>query len=214
MSSVEVEDGIPVVEIDKSPTVFHWGLSLQYSLPYMNANVLEVGGPEFLRHLIPLVEVNVHHTSREYPLWRPYNDRDHRSGNYLYVEIFSARRRGFDPYQFGKRKTCRRDRDSCIFYLDDIFPDSIGRPLFAPPDWVSAKRSLLRSAPVSRHAPFPYAFHHRGFRLRVGGERRFGACVLGSGRFHLSAERFPVRPAKSGSFSPRAWSRPFPMCMS
>ena len=37
------------------PTTFNWGFSLQYSLPYYNSHVGEIGN-EFLKHLIPTVE--------------------------------------------------------------------------------------------------------------------------------------------------------------
>jgi hypothetical protein len=44
-------DGDPIA------TTFDWGFTLQYSLPYFNAHVAEIDN-EFLRHLIPIVEVN------------------------------------------------------------------------------------------------------------------------------------------------------------
>jgi hypothetical protein len=40
---------------DLFPTTFNWGFSLQYSLPYYNSHVGEIGN-EFVKHLIPLVE--------------------------------------------------------------------------------------------------------------------------------------------------------------
>ena len=49
--------GNNIVSVTNNPTFFNWGLSLQYSLIYMNSNVLELQ-PEFLRYLVPLVEVN------------------------------------------------------------------------------------------------------------------------------------------------------------
>ena len=40
---------------DMFPTTFNWGFSLQYSLPYYNSNVGEIGN-DFFKHLIPTVE--------------------------------------------------------------------------------------------------------------------------------------------------------------
>jgi hypothetical protein len=53
---VDPETGLAAVDIDHDPTFFVGAFSLQYSLIYMNSNVIEL--PEFMRNLIPLVEVN------------------------------------------------------------------------------------------------------------------------------------------------------------
>jgi hypothetical protein len=35
-----------------------YSASLQYSLPYLHANVIDLGLPDFFSHLIPIVEVS------------------------------------------------------------------------------------------------------------------------------------------------------------
>lgn len=44
-------------DFEQHPILLKSGLTIQYSLPYANANVSSVGGPELLRHLTPLVEI-------------------------------------------------------------------------------------------------------------------------------------------------------------
>src|SRR6185369_8148581 len=41
------------------PRVFTWGGTLQYSLPYLKANVVDLGLPDFINRLIPIVEVSM-----------------------------------------------------------------------------------------------------------------------------------------------------------
>lgn len=44
-------------DVDRHSISIKYGFSIQYSLPYLHANVSPIGGPEMLRHLTPLVEV-------------------------------------------------------------------------------------------------------------------------------------------------------------
>src|SRR5205823_9394165 len=41
---------------EANPRVLTWGLALEYSLPYLAAHVRDLGLPEFVNHLTPLVE--------------------------------------------------------------------------------------------------------------------------------------------------------------
>jgi hypothetical protein len=43
-------------DFERNPRVFDWGFTLQYSLPYLNANVSAIDGPDFLKRLTPIVE--------------------------------------------------------------------------------------------------------------------------------------------------------------
>jgi hypothetical protein len=40
------------------PQTVSYSASLQYSLPYLHANVIDLGLPDFFNHLIPIVEVS------------------------------------------------------------------------------------------------------------------------------------------------------------
>ncbi|WP_036259849.1 hypothetical protein [Methylocapsa aurea] len=139
--SFDPETRLNTVDIERSPTALNWGFSLQYSLPYMNSNVLAIDN-EFLKHLIPLVEV-----SFSTPI---ANIGPTGSGNSHVTigtinpgVIYSAR-----YFQIGIEALIPVNADSgkhvgaiaqLHFYLDDIFPDSLGKPLFAPEGFVSAR---------------------------------------------------------------------------
>jgi hypothetical protein len=142
--SVEVDpdSGLNIVNIEHSPTFFNWGFTLQYSLPYMNSNVKEIDNA-FLKHLIPLVEVafatpvaNIGPSVIGEPthlttgLVNPgvlYIDKYFQLGVEAQIPINSAS---------GKHVGVIAQLH---LYLDDLFPDTIGRPLFAPEGFVSSR---------------------------------------------------------------------------
>ncbi|MCI0467040.1 MAG: hypothetical protein L0Y57_08555 [Beijerinckiaceae bacterium] len=143
---VEIEDNLPIVEIEKSPTVFHWGLSVQYSLPYMNANVMEVGGPEFLRHLIPLVEFSFLTPVANIPVGGHTTTGFVAPGILYASRYFQLAAEALIPINAASGKHVGVIAQ-LHFYLDDIFPDSIGRPIFAPPDYVSPSAAYYAAHP-------------------------------------------------------------------
>lgn len=121
----------PVHDVDGAgepvPTALEGGLSLQYSLPYLTAQIGDPGLPAWTEKLIPLVEFT-------------FDDPVRNRG----VERFSATIRPGVIY-VGKRVQLGAeaiipandeagDKIGFIlqlhFFLDDMFPHSIGRPLF------------------------------------------------------------------------------------
>ena len=103
------------------------GLSLQYSLPYLTSQVRDFGLPGFFNRLVPLVEV-----AYSSPASKPSN-----LGTQVVVApgfIYAA-----DSYQIGIEALIPANRASGRFvgvitqfhvFLDDLFPTSIGKPLF------------------------------------------------------------------------------------
>src|SRR5271169_2375742 len=47
------------IDTEFHPRVLVWGGSLQYSLPYLKSAVVDLGLPDFVNHLIPLVETSL-----------------------------------------------------------------------------------------------------------------------------------------------------------
>src|SRR5258708_19907055 len=41
------------------PRVVNWGATIQYSMPYLKSAVVDLGLPDFVNHLIPLVEATL-----------------------------------------------------------------------------------------------------------------------------------------------------------
>ncbi len=122
--------GDPNVEIDRHPTLLNWGFSLQYSLPYRNAHIEAVDGPSFLKRLVPLVEVALVSPVATIP------DGGHTTLGTVNPGILYEG----DAYQIGVEAIFPINSASgkhpglivqLHLFLDDIFPNSIGRPLFS-----------------------------------------------------------------------------------
>lgn len=103
--------------------VLEWGGAVEYSLLYLTNNVRDIGLGRFASRLTPLVEFNLQSPIQGYTtgtinpgiLW---------SGQYMQF--------GVEALVPVNAQTGRNIGmiAQLHFYLDDIFPDSIGRPLF------------------------------------------------------------------------------------
>jgi hypothetical protein len=113
-------------EVERHYKTLQWGLTVQYSLPYLQANVRDIGlGAPFDR-LVPIVEM-----AFETPLGGP--DRK-TTGTINPGLIWTGQQ-----VQLGLEAQIPINRQSgkgvgvllqVHFYLDDIFPNSIGKPIF------------------------------------------------------------------------------------
>jgi hypothetical protein len=116
------------VTVTRNPGVLQWGATLQYSMPYLKSVVVDLGLPDFVNHLIPIVE-----TQFSTPVWNTSDSGTKTTGT-VNPGIFYVGK----TYQIGIEALVPINRDSggnigvigqLHFYLDDIFPNSIGRPL-------------------------------------------------------------------------------------
>ena len=125
--TVKVDGDEVEVEIERHPNVVKWGFALEYSLPYLTSYVRDPGLPSFMRRLIPLVELEL-----ETPIDRgqgglttgTVNPGIIWAGRFFQVgveAVFPINERS------GKNVGVR---GMLHFFLDDLFPTSIGRPLF------------------------------------------------------------------------------------
>ena len=112
------------------PRVLVWGGSLQYSLPYLKSAVADLGLPDVVNRLIPIVEASL-----QTPVANTLTSGTVTTGTINPGVIYVA-----DKYQIGVEAIVPINRQSGTgvgaiaqlhFYLDDIFPNSIGRPIFA-----------------------------------------------------------------------------------
>ena len=118
------------VDTEFNPRVLVWGASLQYSLPYLKSSVTDLGLPDFFNHLIPLVEASL-----QTPVGNTATSGTLTTGTINPGVIWVG-----DKFQVGIEAMIPVNRQSgsnvgaiaqLHFFLDDIFPNSIGRPLFA-----------------------------------------------------------------------------------
>ncbi len=113
-------------EPEDNPRTLVWGVALQYSLPYLQAHVRDVGLPPFLAHVTPLVEAS---------LQTPLTGADRTTTGTINPGLVWAGRR----FQIGAEAMVPINAASgrhvgaviqLHMYLDDILPHSIGRPIW------------------------------------------------------------------------------------
>ena len=118
------------VNTTHNPVFLDWGLTFQYSLPYLNAHVRQIDGPDFLRSLTPIVEA-----AFQSPIANLAGTGARTTGTINPGIIYSA-----DTYQFTVEAMVPINKASgkhvgviaqLHFFLDDIFPNSLGKPLFS-----------------------------------------------------------------------------------
>jgi hypothetical protein len=125
---------------NRTPTVLTYGATLQYSLLYMNSFVHEV--PEFFRRLVPDIEVvlstPVSNIGPSVPLSVPGT---HETTGTWGPGLYYFFRVGPFSGELGAVATIPINHASgrhvgalaiLDFFLDDMFPDSLGKPLFGP----------------------------------------------------------------------------------
>jgi hypothetical protein len=110
------------------PQVLAYGGSLQYSMPYLKSQVKDLGLPDFINHLIPLVEAQF-----STPVANNLGNSSVTTGTINPGVIWVG-----SYFQVGLEAVIPVNRDSGTgvgflgqihLYLDDIFPKSYGQPL-------------------------------------------------------------------------------------
>ena len=118
--------------IDLHPQFLNWGLSLQYSMPYLKSAVYDFALPDFFNRLIPIVEA-----SFQTPVANFAGTNLKTTGTINPGVIYVT-----NYFQVGIEALIPINRDSgrnvgaiaqLHFYLDDIFPTTIGKPIFGGP---------------------------------------------------------------------------------
>jgi hypothetical protein len=116
------------VTLEHNPGVLQWGGTLQYSMPYLKSAVVDLGLPDFVNHLIPIVE-----TQFSTPVWNTSDSGTKTTGTVNPGVIYVGK-----TYQVGVEALVPINRESgsnvgvigqLHLYLDDMFPNTIGRPL-------------------------------------------------------------------------------------
>ncbi len=111
------------------PQQLVYGASLQYSLPYLKSEVIDLQLPDFFNHLIPIVEVNLT-TPVANNFGNPYTTTGTVNPGVIWVGSY---------FQVGFEAMIPINRESgsgvgvlgqLHLYLDDMFPTTVGQPLF------------------------------------------------------------------------------------
>jgi hypothetical protein len=110
------------------PQTVSYSASLQYSLPYLHANVIDLGLPDFFNHLIPLVEATF-----QTPVANNFGNSYVTTG-FVYPGVIWVG----SYFQVGLEAIIPINKESgsgvgvlgqLHFYLDDMFPNTFGQPL-------------------------------------------------------------------------------------
>jgi hypothetical protein len=126
---VDPDTGAVTADVEVHPDVLVWGGTLQYSMPYLKSNVVDLGLPDFINRLIPIVEVAL-----QTPVANTITSGTVTTGTVNPGFIYAA-----NKFQIAAEAIIPINRASGTgvgamvqlhFYLDDIFPTSIGRPIF------------------------------------------------------------------------------------
>jgi hypothetical protein len=126
---VDPDTGDPTVDTEFNPRVLNWGGTVQYSMPYLKSAVYDLGLPDFFNRFIPLVEATM-----QTPLSNTFTSGTLTTGTinpgFLWVG---------NGFQVGVEALIPINRQSGTnvgviaqlhFYLDDLDPRGIGKPIF------------------------------------------------------------------------------------
>jgi len=126
---IDPDSGEPTVDTEFHARVLNWGGTIQYSMPYLKSAVIDLGLPDFINHLIPLVEANL-----QTPVANTFSSGTVTTGTVNPGVIWVGR-----TFQVGLEALIPINRQSGTnigvigqlhFYLDDIDPRGIGKPIF------------------------------------------------------------------------------------
>jgi hypothetical protein len=125
---------IPTNSFDVAQNIFIpqqlvYGASLQYSMSYLKSEIVDLGLPDFINHLMPIVELSLT-TPLANNFGNPYTTTGTVNPGVIYVR---------STFQVGLEAMIPVNRASGTgvgvlgqvhLYLDDMFPSTYGQPLF------------------------------------------------------------------------------------
>jgi hypothetical protein len=124
---IDPDTGDASLDIERHSNAIQYGLAIQYSLPYLTSNIQDLGLPVWMNRLTPLVE---------FRFTQPVDNRfgEQTTGTINPGIIWSGQsiQLGIEAIIPATRATGKNVGviAQVHFYLDDIFPQTLGRPLF------------------------------------------------------------------------------------
>lgn len=126
-TSVDPDTGEAVSQVERNPHVLQVGLSLQYSLPYLQSFVQDMGLGAPWNRMIPIVEI-----AAQKPLDRVDDRGWTGTVNPGVLWVGRTMQLGLEAVVPVNRASGRGVgvQAQLHFFLDDLFPATLGRPLF------------------------------------------------------------------------------------
>ncbi|MGH9807661.1 MAG: hypothetical protein ACRD9W_10445 [Terriglobia bacterium] len=127
-STSQPDEVTGLIDTVPNPHSIVWGGTLQYSMPYLKSSVRDYGLPAFINRLIPIVELSLGSEVSN------FDGEVKTTGTVNPGVIYAA-----DKFQLAAEAIIPINRASgddigvigqMHFYLDDIFPQSLGKPIF------------------------------------------------------------------------------------
>jgi hypothetical protein len=131
-ASVDPDSGEQAIDTEFNPRILNWGATLQYSMPYLKSAVVDLGLPDFINHLIPIVEASL-----QTPVSN-FAGLDLKTIGTINPGVLWVG----NTFQVGVEAIVPVNRQSGTsvgviaqlhLYLDDLFPTTIGKPIFGGP---------------------------------------------------------------------------------
>ncbi len=125
--TVKIEGDEVEIETERHPNILQWGFVVEYSIPYLQSFVKDVGLPAPFNRMIPLVELNF-----DNPLDRGMAGKSTGTVNPGIIWAGKFIQIGLEAIFPINDRTGKNVgvRAQLHFFLDDLFPKSLGRPLF------------------------------------------------------------------------------------
>jgi hypothetical protein len=129
---IDPDSGNVTADTEFHPRILNWGGTIQYSMPYLKSAVVDLGLPEFINHLIPLVEATL-----QTPVANTLTSGTLTTGTINPGVIWVG-----STFQIAIEALIPINRQSgsnvgviaqLHLYLDDIDPRGIGKPIFGGP---------------------------------------------------------------------------------
>jgi hypothetical protein len=126
---IDPDTGDATFDTEFHPRVLNWGFSLQYSMPYLKSAVVDLGLPDFVNHLIPLVEATL-----QTPVANTITSGNQTTGTINPGVIWVG-----NTFQIAVEALIPINRQSGTnvgvigqlhLFLDDLDPHGIGKPIF------------------------------------------------------------------------------------
>jgi len=117
------------VDVELRPRFLNYGFSLQYSMPYLKSSVVDLQLPDFINHLVPLVEANFQTPVSNFAGTGLVTTGTVNPGVIWVGNYFQVALEAIVPINRASG-TGVGGMVQLHLYLDDIFPRGIGAPLF------------------------------------------------------------------------------------
>jgi hypothetical protein len=123
---IDPDTGMISLAVDHASNTINYGFAIEYSNFYLRANIHDFGLPEWVNRLTPLVEFNF-----VTPVTDRYGEKTVGTINPGIIWSGQSMQFGVEAIIPATKATGKNVGiiAQLHFYLDDIFPNSIGRPL-------------------------------------------------------------------------------------